>query len=88
MYYREYRTQCHIGTTYGLSENRVCDIIKEIESILIADKRYHLPSKKALLRTDNGIEVILVDVSESPIEHPKKNSDIIIQVRKNDIQKK
>ena len=88
MYYREYRTQCHIGKTYGLSENRVCDIIKEIESILIADKRYHLPSKKALLRTDNGIEVILVDVSESPIEHPKKNSDIIIQVRKNDIQKK
>ena len=49
MYYREYRTQWHIGTTYGLSENRVCDTIKEIESIFIADKRYHLPSKKALL---------------------------------------
>ena len=88
MYYREYRTKQHRVTTYGLSENRFCDIIKEIESILIADKRYHFPRIKVLLRTDNGIEVILVDVSESPIEHPKKNSDIIIQVRKNDIQKK
>lgn len=88
MYYREYRTQWHIGITYGLSENRVCDIIKEIESILIADNRYHLPSKKELLRTDNNIEVILIDVSESPIERPKKNSDIITLAKRNDIHKK
>ncbi|MDR2679958.1 MAG: transposase family protein [Tannerella sp.] len=37
MYCREYRTQFHIGVTYGLSESRVCEIIKEVESILTSD---------------------------------------------------
>jgi hypothetical protein len=46
MYYREYRTQYHIGITYGLSESRVCEIIKEIETIIVQDARYHLPGKK------------------------------------------
>jgi DNA-directed RNA polymerase specialized sigma subunit len=36
MYYREYRTQFHIGVTYGISESRVCEIIKETECILIS----------------------------------------------------
>jgi hypothetical protein len=49
MYYREYRTQFHISITYGISESRVCEIIKEIESILIKDSRFHLPGKKALV---------------------------------------
>ncbi|MDR0365019.1 MAG: transposase family protein [Bacteroidales bacterium] len=49
MYYREYRTQFHIGITYGVSESRVCKIIKEIESILIKDSCFHYP-KKALLK--------------------------------------
>ena len=50
MYYREYRTQFHIGVTYGLAESTVCEIIKEMESILIKDSRFHLPGKKALLK--------------------------------------
>lgn len=74
MYLREYRTQYHIGITYGLSESRVCETIKEIENIIIQDSRYHLPGKKALTRSENEIEVVLIDVSESPIERPKKNS--------------
>jgi len=88
MYYREYRTQFHIGLTYGISESRVCEIIKETESILIQDKRFHLPGKKALLNSDNNFEVILIDVTESPIERPKKNSDAIIQAKRSDIPKK
>ena len=88
MYYREYRTQFHIGLTYGISESRVCEIIKEIESILIQDKRFHLPGKKALLKADNKFEVILIDVTESPVERPKKNSDTIIQEKRSDTVKK
>ena len=74
MYYREYRTQFHIGVTYGISESRVCEIIKETESILIKDSRFHLPGKKALLKEENHFEVVLIDVTESPVERPKKNS--------------
>jgi hypothetical protein len=74
MYYREYRTQFHIGVTYGISESRVCEIIKETESILIKDARFHLPGKKSLLKEKNHFEVVLIDVTESPVERPKKNS--------------
>jgi len=73
MYYREYRTQFHIGVTYGVSESRVCEIIKETEHILIKDARFHLPGKKSLLKEENHFEVVLVDVTESPVERPKKN---------------
>lgn len=87
MYYREYRTQFHIGVTYGIAESTVCEIIKETESILIKDKRFHLPGKKALL-TDNGFEVVLVDVTESPVERPKKSSGATIPARRSGTPKK
>jgi len=83
MYYREYRTQFHIGITYGISESRVCEIIKETEGILIKDSRFHLPGKKALLKEENHIEVALIDVTESPVERPKKNSVRFIPARRN-----
>jgi hypothetical protein len=76
MYYREYRTQLHIGMAYGLSESRTCELIKQIEGVLIADKRFHLPGKKALLGGAH-YEVVLVDATETPIERPKKNNGAI-----------
>lgn len=88
MYYREYRSQFHIGMTYGISESRVCEIIGEMERILIADKRFHLPGKKTLLKEENQYEVVLVDVTESPVERPKKNNAAIIQEKRNDTLKK
>ncbi len=74
MYYREYRTQFYIGVTYGILESRVCEIIKEVERILINDSRFHLPGKKSLLKEENHFEVVLIDATESPVERPKKNS--------------
>src|SRR5271170_4292296 len=85
MYYREYRTLFHIGLTYRISESRVCEIIKETESILIQDKRFHLPGKKALRNSDTNFEIVLIDVTESPVERPKKNSKTIIRAKKGDI---
>jgi hypothetical protein len=74
MYYREYRTQFHIGITYGISESRVCEIIQEIEYILINDKRFHLPGKKSLSKKENNFEIVLIDVTESPVERPQKTT--------------
>ena len=88
MYYREYRSQFHIGITYGISESRVCEIISETESILILDKRFHLPGKKALLKQENNFEVVLVDVTESPIERPKKSSAKTTRVKRKDTHTK
>ena len=50
MYYREYRAQFHSGITYGISESRVCEIIKETERILINNSYFLLPGKKSLLQ--------------------------------------
>jgi len=82
MYYREYRTMEHIGITYHISESRVCEVIQEMEGILIADKQFHLPGKKKLLQASDDIEIVLIDVTESPIERPKKNSGNIIPAKR------
>jgi hypothetical protein len=72
----------HIGITDGISESRVCEIIKEVEDILIADFRFHLPGKKALLRSENQFKAVMIDVTESPVERPKKNSVRFTRERK------
>jgi hypothetical protein len=84
MYYREYRTMFHIGVTYGISESRVCEIIKDTESILNRDSRFHQPGKKALLRSKNDLEVALIDATEIPVERPEKNSAGATPARKSD----
>jgi hypothetical protein len=86
MYYREYRSQFHIGITYGIAESSVCEIISDMESILIQDKRFHLPGKKVL--RENTFEVVLVDVTESPVERPKKNSGVTTPVKRSVTLKK
>ena len=80
-YWREYRTMFHIGTSWGISESSVSRIITKVEDILSASKEFALPAKR---RTDLSpeIEVVVVDVAESPIERPKKNKSDIIRARK------
>lgn len=75
MYYREYRTFLHIGKTYGVSEKQAWRIIIRTERLLIGSRLFALPGKKKLLDEENHFEVVLVDVSEHPIERPKKSSD-------------
>lgn len=84
-YLREYRTYAHIAASYGLSESNTFENIRWIESVLIKSKKFSLPGKKALIKSDNEYEVVLIDATESPIERPKKNSTNIIPARKKDI---
>ena len=46
MYWREYRTEFHIGLTYGVSEATACRTIQKVENVLIQSKQFHLPGKK------------------------------------------
>ena len=70
MYWREYRTEFHIGLTYGVSEATVCRTIKKVENVLIKSKQFHLPGKKVLQPSDTVIEIVLVDATEQPVERP------------------
>ena len=83
MYWREYRTQEHIGETYALHKSTVSRTIKQFETILIQDKRLHLPGKKALRPSETVFEIVLIDATECPCERPKKNSTVTTRARRN-----
>lgn len=80
MYYREYRDLLHVGVAYGMSESQTCRIIADIEKLLLGDGRFHLPGKKSL--HGPGPEFTIIDVSEHPIERPKKSKGVITQAKR------
>jgi len=88
MYWREYRTEFHIAQSYGLSESTVCRTIQKVENALVRSGRFRLPGKKVLQPSDTIFEVVLVDVSEQPIERPKKAKSGITVAKRSDILKK
>jgi hypothetical protein len=47
--------------------------VKRIEDILSKAEEFHLPGKRQLQQSSSEIEVVIVDVSETEIERPKKN---------------
>ncbi len=72
-FWREYRTLFHLGRDWQLHESNVSRLVRRIEDILIKSGEFALPGKKRLLETDS-IKYTIVDVTESLIERPKKNS--------------
>ena len=84
-YLREYRTYFHISKSYGISEATCYRNIVWIENVLIKSGKFTLPGKKALLKSENEFEVVLIDATESPIERPKKNKKSIIPEKRKNI---
>jgi transposase len=80
-YLRQYVTQKELAYEFEVGEATVHDTIVWVENTLVTDEQFILPGKKALLE-DESIEVILVDVTECPIERPKKNNGSGIQGRR------
>lgn len=83
-YWREYRTQFHIGSSWGLSESAVCRLIARDESLLLASGQFRLPGKKQLHQDAYTWQVLVVDVTESPIERPKKNNALTTVAKSED----
>jgi DNA-binding transcriptional regulator LsrR (DeoR family) len=88
MYWREYRTQFHIAETYGVSEATVCRTIQKVEDTLMKSGEFRLPGKKKLQESETIIEVIVVDVTEQPIERPKKSKNAATAAKRSDTPKK
>ncbi len=72
-YLREYRTYFHVSKSYGISEGYAYKTIRWVEDTLIKSKKFSLPGRKALLKSEVEYEVVLVDASEHPVQRPKKN---------------
>ena len=75
-YWREYRTQFHIAASYGLHESTANRIITRIEDVLIASGKFSLPKRREVEEIE--WTVVLIDVTETPIEKPKKRSDVTL----------
>ncbi len=85
-YYREYRTMENTRIDWGISEAQTCRIINKIENILTKNKLFQLPPKKEI--QESQFEIVLVDVTESPIQRPKKNKKPGTQVSTKNIPTK
>jgi hypothetical protein len=88
MYWREYRTEFHIGVSYGVSESTVCRTTRKVEDVLMKSGEFRLPGRKALQPSDTLIEVVLIDATEQPIERPKKSNVGTTAERRNGIPRK
>jgi Helix-turn-helix of DDE superfamily endonuclease len=88
MYWREYRTEFHIAQSYGVSEATVCRTIHKVEDVLVRSKKFRVPGKKVFQSSDAVFEVVLVDVSEQPVERPKKAKNGTIVAKRSVILKK
>ncbi len=71
-YWREYRTYFHIGTDWEVSESTVCRIVHWVEDSLMRSGLFRLPGKKRLVQGFGRPEVVVMDVTETPIERPKR----------------
>ena len=83
-YWREYRTYFHIGQSWGVNESTAYRIIRKTEDILMHSRTFTLPGKKRLYSPDQQLKVVVVDVTESPIERPKKNRNSSTVAKKSD----
>jgi len=79
-YWRQYITFAELGFNYGVAESTAHDITVWVEDTLIKCGKFNLPGKKSLLE-NTELQVVLLDVMESPIERPKKNSKPIIRAK-------
>ena len=85
-YLREYRTYFHIGGSYGISESYAYKLVRWVEETLIKSGNFSLPGKKALVKSDADYKIVLVDVTETPIERPKRGNENGTRGRKSDTQ--
>jgi len=77
-YWREYRSQFHIGVSWGLHETTIGRIVPKVENLLIQCGRFRLLSQRQLYQPGWEWKVMVVDVGEIEIERPKKNRSTTI----------
>lgn len=71
-YWREYRSYFHIGSSWGVSEATVYRIVRWVEDHLMQCGQFRLAGKKQLVRGFGSPQTVVMDVTETPIERPKR----------------
>ena len=87
-YWRTCLTLEHLAYKYNTVKSHIHDAIVWVEDTLIREGTFRLPGKKALMVSEDETDgeqkqrTILIDVTKSPIERPKKNRKSIIPARR------
>ncbi|UZQ29855.1 MAG: IS5 family transposase [Spiroplasma phoeniceum] len=72
-YWREYRAYFHLAKSFDISESSFYRNIKWIEDILIKHSYFQqIAGKKSLINDYFNDKNIIIDVTETPIQRPKK----------------
>lgn len=82
MYLRENRTYFHIAHTYRLNASSAFRIMRHVEDALSKAEVFSLPGKRRVQEGGVELSFVVVDVTETPIERPKKSSGNSIVGRK------
>jgi len=82
-YWRQYITYFELSFEYGVSLSVAHDIVEWVEDTLVKCGKFSLPGKKALLE-DRTLELVLLDVMESPVERPQKNRKTTTPAKRED----
>src|SRR5262249_47791499 len=62
------------GLSWGVAESVVCRTVQKIANLLIKSNAFPSPGKKHLHAGGTSLAVMVVDVTESPVARPQKNS--------------
>ena len=65
-----------------MNESTAYRIIRQIEDALIKSRTFTLTGKNKLRKYDDSMKVVVIDVTESPIERPKKNIHVFYSGKK------
>lgn len=60
-----------------MDESTAYRIIRAVEDTLMRSRQFALPGKKQLHAPEQAIEVLVVDVTETPVERPKKTATVL-----------
>ena len=77
-FWREYRTHFHLAEDWGIDESTIRRTLERVEDTLIKADGFSLPGRK-VLRDDHSLEVVVVDIAESPVERPKKTAELLLR---------
>jgi hypothetical protein len=70
-------TYFHFAQSWGVNESTAYRIVRKIENRLSQSRAFSLPGKKQLQGSESDLKVVVVDVTESPIERPKKTKALL-----------
>jgi len=86
-YWREYRSVRHMENDHQISKTKINNAIIWVENTLSASEDFKLKELKERFKPndEDAIEVVLVDVTEQPIERPKYNQKDSYSGKKNNI---